>query len=72
MNKETNEFQVSEKYKDFTDQGISAPQVLTFLDNISVMLRAVAGDIEKAIHNIEITKPEAEVEEESKEEIDAT
>jgi hypothetical protein len=71
MNEETDKFHVNEKYKDFTDQGISAPQVLTFLDNISVMLRAVAGDIEKAIHSIETTAPEAK-EEEDKQEVDAT
>tara|TARA_B110000495_G_C22934332_1_gene546312 strand:+ start:749 stop:958 length:210 start_codon:yes stop_codon:yes gene_type:complete len=59
------DFQINEKFKEFTDQGISAPQVLTFLDNISVMLRAVAGDIEKAIHNIETNAPAADTKEES-------
>jgi len=58
MTEEKQKFQVNEKFKDYTDQGISAPQVLTFLDNIQVMLRAMAADIEMAINNIQSTKPE--------------
>tara|TARA_R100000152_G_C6782215_1_gene219076 strand:+ start:4769 stop:4993 length:225 start_codon:yes stop_codon:yes gene_type:complete len=74
MTEEKQKFQVNEKFKDYTDQGISAPQVLTFLDNIQIMLRAIAGDIEMAINNIQATKPEPapEDKEESKEEVDAT
>jgi hypothetical protein len=54
---EDNKFEVHDKYKDFENQGISAPQVLTFLDNISTMLKAISGDIQKAIMNIEESNP---------------
>ena len=50
---ESGTFEVSEKFKEFENQGIAAPQVLTFLDNIATMLRVVASDIDRAITNIE-------------------
>tara|TARA_R100000458_G_scaffold59698_1_gene71236 strand:- start:7768 stop:7968 length:201 start_codon:yes stop_codon:yes gene_type:complete len=57
---EDNNFEVSEKFKEFENQGISAPQVLTFLDNISTMLMAISSDIQKAVMNIEESNPNKE------------
>ena len=57
---EDNNFEVNEKFKEFENQGISAPQVLTFLDNISTMLMAISSDIQKAVMNIEESNPNKE------------
>ena len=48
---------IPEKVKDYDGHGISAPQVLTFLDQISIMLKAISGDIDRAIVNIQETVP---------------
>ena len=48
---------VPKKFQDYDGHGISAPQVLTFLDQISIMLKAVSGDIDRAIEAIQTTVP---------------
>lgn len=58
MTEKKEEFKISDKFKDFEDQGISAPQVLTFLDNIATMLKVISTDIQKAINNIEMAQEE--------------
>jgi len=72
MDNPESDFPVSEKFKKFEDQGISAPQVLTFLDNISTMLRTVSTDIDRAVNNIQIHPQEEMETKEEQEETSAT